>query len=234
MITQLSVTPRRPGEPEVDHAAVLLIHRAMLTDAARFTMLLTDLARTREPIGSRRAAAIRDYLVVFGAELHEHHSREDDIAWPVIAASAGAAVDLAPLTEDHTVLAPLIDTMVTTAKAFAADPAAHVQPLAISLRALSDLLHEHIPEEERDVLPVISRYVSVRDWEVAEQQMRAGMSFRHLAWALPWMEGVATPQELASVLAKGGRVFRLLLALTRGGYRRRERLIFGPGTAMNP
>lgn len=77
------------------------------------------------------------------------------------------------------------------------------------------------------MLPVISRYVSVPDWEAAEQQMRAGMSFRHLAWALPWMERVATPQELASVLAKGGRVLRLLLVLTRGGYRRRERLIFG-------
>lgn len=145
MTTQLIVTPRRPGEPEVDHTPVLLIHRAMRTDVTRFTALLTALAHSGEPIEPRRAAAIRDYLVVFGTELHEHHSREDDVAWPVIAASAGAAVDLAPLTEDHTVLAPLIDTMMTIANAFAADPAAHVRPLAISLRELSDLLHEPSP-----------------------------------------------------------------------------------------
>lgn len=226
MTVQLSVTPRRPGDPVVDHTAVLLVHRAMLTDAARFAVLLTDLAAIGAPIETRRAAAIRDYLVTFATELHEHHSREDDIAWPVIAASAGAAIDLAPLTEDHTVLARLIDTMVPTADAFAADPAAHVQALAVSLGELSDLLHEHIPEEERDVLPVISRYVSVADWEAAERKMVAGMSLRHLAWVLPWLDRFATPQELAYVLAKDGLVFRALLALTRGGYRRRERLIF--------
>lgn len=226
MTTQLSVTPRRPGDPVVDHTPVLLVHRAMLTDAARFAVLLTDLAALGAPIERRRAAAIRDHLVAFGSELHEHHSREDHIAWPVIAASAGAAIDLAPLTEDHTVLARLIDTMVSTAVVFAADPSEHVQALAVSLGVLSDVLHEHIPEEERDVLPVISRYVSVPDWEAAERKMRAGMSLRHLEWVLPWLERFATPQELGHVLAEGGLVFRLLLALSRGGYRRREQLIF--------
>lgn len=175
--------------------------------------------------------AIRDYLVQFGAELHSHHSREDDVAWPVIRASAGTAVDLAPLTEDHTALAPLIDAMVATARAFAADPAAHLASLAASMRELSDLLHEHIPDEERDVLPVVSRYVSVPDWEAVERRMRAGLDLRHLAWVLPWIARLAAPQQLAHVLAKGGPVFRLLLALTRGRYRRREQLIFGSDPA---
>lgn len=228
MTTQPIVTPRRPGEPEVDHTVLLLVHRAMLTDAARFADLLTDLAREGLPIPARRAVAIRDYLLAFGTELHEHHSRENDVAWPLVAASAGATVDLAPLTENHPILAQLIDSMAVTAHAFAADPSVHAQRLATSLRELSDLLHEHVSEEERDVLPVISQYVSVPDWTAAEDRMRAGMSLRHLAWVLPWIARFATPQELAHVLAKGGAVFRLLLALTRGGYRRRERLIFEP------
>lgn len=229
MITQSSVTPRRRGDPQVDHTLVLLIHRAMLVDAARFTVLLTDLAQSGTPIETRRAAAIRDYLVMFGIELYEHHSCEDDIAWPMIAASAGAAVGLAPLTQEHTALAPLIDTMMRVADAFAADPAAHVQCLAVSLRELSGLLYEHIPGEERHVFPIISHYVSVPDWETAERVMLSGLSLRHLAWLWPWMERFASSEELDYVLAKGGLVFRLLLTLTRGGYRRRERLIFGPG-----
>ncbi|MGH3611594.1 MAG: hemerythrin domain-containing protein [Pseudonocardia sp.] len=228
MTTQPIVTPRRPGEPEVDHTVLLLVHRAMLTDAARFAELLTDLAREGLPIPARRAVAIRDYLLAFGTELHEHHSREDDVAWPVIAASAGAAVDLAPLTEDHAILGELIASMTVSAHAFAADPAAHAQRLATGVCELCDLLHEHVPEEERDVLPVISQYVSVPDWTAAEDRMLAGMSVRHLAWMLPWIARFATPPELAHVLARGGAVFRLLLALTRGGYRRRDRLIFGP------
>lgn len=81
-MTQLNVTPRQSGDPEVNHTALLLVHRAMLTDAARFAVLLADLAWAGAPIDARRAAAIRDYLVVCGAELHEHHSREDDVAWP--------------------------------------------------------------------------------------------------------------------------------------------------------
>ncbi len=233
MTTQQQVIPRRPGDPQVDHTPVLLTHRAMLTDAARLTALLTDLAQTRAPIETRRAAAIRDHLVALGTELHEHHSREDDIAWPVIAASAGAAVDLTPLTEDHTTLAPLIDTMVTAARAFATDPTGQVGPLAHSMRELSELLHEHIPEEERDVLPVISRYVSVPDWEAVEHKMRAGMSLRHLAWLMPRMERFATPQELAQVLDKDGWVCRLLLTLTRRRYHRHEQLIFGSGSGRH-
>lgn len=228
MITELSVTPRRPGDPQVDHTPMRLVHRAMLVDAARFTVLLTDLAQAGTPIEVRRATAIRDYLVMFGIELHEHHSCEDDVAWPMIAASAGAAVDLAPLSGEHTVLASLIDAMMRVADAFAADPAAHVGCLAVSLRELSGLLHEHIPDEERHVFPIISRYVSVADWEIAEREILAGLSLRHLAWMWPWLERFAGPEELAYVLAKSGRVFRLLLALTRGGYRRREELIFGP------
>ncbi|MGH3697507.1 MAG: hemerythrin domain-containing protein [Pseudonocardiaceae bacterium] len=228
MITQLSVTPRRPGDPQVDNTAVLLIHRAVLVDAARFTVLLTDLAQAGTPIEPRRATAIRDYLVMLGIELHEHHSCEDDVAWPMIAASAGAVADLAPLTQEHTALASLIDMVMRVADAFAADPAAHVQCLAVSLQELSGLLHEHIPGEERHVFPIISHYVSVPDWETAEREMLAGLSLRHLAWLWPWMERFAGPEELEYVLARSGLVSRLLLALTRGGYRRREQLIFGP------
>lgn len=221
-----TVTPRRPGEPEVDHTVLRLVHRAMLADAARFAALLTDLARGNDPIGRRRAVAVRDHLVALAEELHQHHNREDDICWPVIAASAGSAVDLAPLTEDHAELAPLIDAVDAAAREFAVDPEVHVGGLARRLRELSALLHEHIRDEERDVLPVISRYVSVADWAVAEQRMRAGAGPRHLAWALPWVASFAEPDELAHVMLIGGVPFRLLLALFRPAYRRRVRRIF--------
>lgn len=63
MTTQLSVTPRRPGDPEVDHTPVLLVHRAMLADAARFAVLLTDLAALGAPIETRGGYRRRERLI---------------------------------------------------------------------------------------------------------------------------------------------------------------------------
>lgn len=83
MTTQLGATQHQPGDPEADHTALLLVHRAMLTDAARFAVLLTDVAGAGSPIEAHRAAAARDYLTAFGTE-----RRED--------------VDLALLAEDYT------------------------------------------------------------------------------------------------------------------------------------
>jgi hypothetical protein len=76
---------------------------------------------------------------------------------------------------------------------------------------LTNLVQTGEPIEARRAAAI--RDYLVPDWEAAERKMRAGMSVRHLAWVLPWMERCATSDELAHVVAKDGLVFRLLLVL---------------------
>jgi hypothetical protein len=51
-----------------------------------------------------------------------------------------------------------------------------------------------------------------------------------MTFVVPWMAAVATADQRERALAKAGRPFRVLLAVTRRGYARRERAVFGSGS----
>src|SRR3954468_20679882 len=93
------VTPRRPGEPEADLTGFTLIHRGLRSGSRELAAAATAIGRGA-PCPPAPPAR-RDTYGAFATEvLHEiplHHTREDDVLWPVIAASAGAVVDLEPL-----------------------------------------------------------------------------------------------------------------------------------------
>ncbi len=193
-----------------------IAHRAMCGDARRLAKATKEIADGRRPCDPARAAAIRDFVVQFCDGIHHHHTAEDDTLWPVLVRSAGAEVDLSDLTEDHSELDPLLDEI----KARADDPAKLAEPLA----RLADLLDEHIEEEERVIFPIIQRYVSVEEWERVESEVRKGGNIR---FDLPRIEQYAMPSEMAELRKLAGPVLVLLLAMLRGGHRRRQRLIFG-------
>ena len=92
--TTPAVTPRRDGEPEVDLTGYRLVHRAMLADTRAVADLADRVAGGSVVLTAARATALREYVGELCHEIHTHHDSEDRIIWPVIAASAGAAVDL--------------------------------------------------------------------------------------------------------------------------------------------
>ena len=89
----IRVRPRAEGDPVPDVLGMRLAHRAMLSDASRLTDLAERLAAT-PATGQRRADAVARYVYDFADSVHHHHSVEDDVLWPVLAASAGPHVDL--------------------------------------------------------------------------------------------------------------------------------------------
>ncbi|MEV0971343.1 hemerythrin domain-containing protein [Microtetraspora glauca] len=193
-----------------------ITHRAMRGDTRRLADVTRQIAEGRQPCDARRAAAIRDFAVRLCDGIHHHHSVEDTALWPVLVRSAGAEVDLGDLSEDHSELDPILDEI----RAVAADPARAAGPLA----RLADLLDEHIEEEERVIFPIIERHVSVADWNAVEEKARKGGSIR---FELPRIEQYAQPSEMEAMRKLAGPVLVMLLALLRGGHRRRQRLIFG-------
>jgi hemerythrin-like domain-containing protein len=225
-----AVTPRRPGEAEPDLLAVTLIHRAMRA-ATRLLGEAVGRIADGAPCSYQRQRAIVSFALSVLHEIHVHHEREDDVLLPVIVASVRAAaadeVDLAPLVDDHTVLATLLRRADQALPDFARDPATGAAALAPLFAELADLLDEHIAEEEALAFPIMRTYVSVGDFDRVERMFRKGTSIGQLMFLLPWIADQCTPGERAELLSGAGKPLELLLRMTEGRYRRRSDLVRG-------
>ena len=222
---QPAVNVRRPGDPEPDLSGITLTHRAMVTDTRRLAELTAAIAQRRLPCGPKRAKAVARYVELMCESIHHHHTMEDDVLWPVIEASAGDFIDLTELTEDHAALDPRLDRLRVHAAAFgrSADPEM-ARPLAAGLADLHRLLEAHIADEERDLFPVIRRYVSLKDWESIE---KAARRTGRLSFEGPRILGVATDVERATLAAGVPGPLMLLLRYLAARHRRFERAVFG-------
>jgi hemerythrin-like domain-containing protein len=220
----LTVTPRRPHDPEPELTGITLAHRAMLTDVARLVTAVTEIGEGRQRCSTRRAQAIARYTDLLCESIHHHHTVEDTVLWPVIDACAGDVVDLTELTDDHAALDPRLEIIGHRANAFrVAGDRRTAALLGAELADLRNLLAEHIAEEERDIFPVIRQYVSVADWQVVEKTaQRTG----RLTFDGPRTVGAATDDERAALAKEVSPVLRLLLSVLAWRHRKFEDEVF--------
>jgi hemerythrin-like domain-containing protein len=215
---------RTAREPEPDFTVMVVTHRAIRHDLRR----LADCLGGRSALGgpASRDRALRRYTAALLDQIRAHHRREDDIVWPVIAATAGQAVDLTPLTDDH----QAINAVASRASEALASPAADEDVLA-ELRApvseLRDMLEEHIADEEEQIFPAMRRYLPADAYRWCQKQIRRKASPPGLRFTAPWLARYARPDELSRLLAVGGWPTRIVLPATRPGYARLERRAFG-------
>jgi iron-sulfur cluster repair protein YtfE (RIC family) len=224
-----TVVPRAPSEPVPDLTDYVVVRRAMTVDVGRLARAAHELAR-RTPDGPR-ARALRDYLVAVIGEIRSHHQVEDDVVWPLVARAANGAgsVVLADLTDEHHALDRLLDAAVALADDLATHPTyvALAGRLARCLADMSALLDRHVADEERDVFPLIRRYVRVEDYAWARKQFRGNLHPRLLPFLVPWVIGHATPDERRVLLADAGWPLQVLYRLFRGRFAARAELVFG-------
>ncbi|GAB99566.1 hypothetical protein GONAM_10_00370 [Gordonia namibiensis NBRC 108229] len=209
-----------------DLTGMKIAHRAMLDDTRRFAEILGRIG-AGEPCDDRRRRAIGDYLTQLCASIHHHHTIEDEIVWPILTASAGAAVDVRELQDDHTELKALLAVLGTHVGGFARARSGDTRAagnLAETLRQTHELLAEHIADEEKVVFPIVDRYVSVTDWDRVEKAARTGgkMSFE-----APRMFRHADACELAKMRKEAGPIIRAVLGLLIRSYDKREAIIVG-------
>jgi hypothetical protein len=216
---------RDPREPEPDVTSLLVIHRAIRQDLARLSATLARSAAT--PLKSAQRRALRRYGSALFAEIGSHFNDEDGILWPLIAATAGQCVDLAPLTDDHQVI---VTALGRAARAVAAiTDARRASGAANTVQELRELLEEHIADEERQILPSMRRYLPSAAYRSYETQAWRRASAGRLRFRGPWLVRVSRPGELPAVLGPGGTRARLLLRAGRRRYARLERFGFGRG-----
>ena len=207
-----------------DLLGLRLGHRLMCRDARRLADLTAGWAAGTATMTAARGRALVSWTDRLATEIHAHHTAEDDVLWPVLVQRAGAAVDLAALSDDHAALDPVLTELRTATRDAVAgrrDPAA----AAAAHRVLAEELVEHIESEERDLFPVIYAHVPLADWKGVEKGVRERGG--DLFFALPRLASVCSEEEFARLRAEAGPVLMVLLWIARRRLRRDARLLFG-------
>jgi hypothetical protein len=204
---RFALRPRSAREPEPDLVRLVVTHRAIRQDLGRLAARLGE-ERGRSP---RQAAALWRHTAAILTQVRLHNESEVDILWPVTAAAAGQAVDIAPLTDDrHAVVTALMQASqaLDAVRAGSGAPA----DLRASLRLVRDLLDEHLTDEEQQMFPAIRRYLRADAYRWCEKQMQRHATLRDRWFAPSWLARHARQDELRRLRAAFGWPDRILLA----------------------
>jgi len=178
-------------------------------------------ARLDRPAGPDAAHALRRYTAALLAQIQARHRGEEGFLWPLLAATAGSAVDLAPLADDR----QAVDAAAGLARQALAGPLAG---LRLPVRSLARLLDAHLTDAEQQVCPALRRYLPAGAYRWSERRILQNASAPDRRFAAPWLARYARPGELPRLPAATGWRAQVLLAATRPGYARLERRAFGP------
>ncbi|MEU2088485.1 hemerythrin domain-containing protein [Nocardia beijingensis] len=163
-----TVAPDRP-----DTYDMVVVHNTF----RRHFRALPDLVTAVAAGDVDRAGRLVEFLDELGNGLHQHHTGEDELMWPLLLerAPADAALVLR-MEEQHERIAELTERAHREAAEFAAaaDPSARDR-LAATLTALAVALDEHMAEEERHVLPVVENVMTATEWQALGERGREHM-----------------------------------------------------------
>jgi len=232
-MTDQILLPGQAAAPDgpADMTMMYVLHHAFRRDLRDFRAAAARAAAADQPAWGRLAGR----WGLFTSELHTHHTKEDEILWPLLAGHARAAADLDSLRtleqmeEEHGVLDPLLTSCDAGFAALSRRADRDVRDdLLDDLADLAAALDQHLGHEESAAVPILQRYVAGDEWEVIEREkFRGRPSVGHARRFLPWIFKGLDEAAAARVLAIGGPGMRLLLASARRGFERREAEAFG-------
>jgi hypothetical protein len=224
MTSTPTLRPRTSREPEPDLNSLVVTHRAIRQDLGRLADRLT--AMSRGHVKPAQARAVSRYTAALLAAIRAHHDSENEIIWPLIAATARQAVDLVPLADDRLVIEEASGRAQRALACFAAEPGTGAAGLQASISELRELAGEHIADEEAQLLPAMRRYLPAEAYRWGERQIMRKAAAPGPRFTVPWLARHARGGELRPLLAAGGWRARAVLAFSRH-YARLERRAFG-------
>jgi hemerythrin-like domain-containing protein len=136
-----------------------------------------------------RAATLCAFVEELATGLHQHHTTEDELLWPVllerVQLDRGAVLCA---EEQHERVHELLEVVHVELVPFrAAARAPDRDALADTLAELAAVLGEHMADEERDVLPLVEQHLSVAEWTAVGASARAKIPTDRLLVQLGWM-----------------------------------------------
>ncbi|WP_299053856.1 hemerythrin domain-containing protein [uncultured Nocardioides sp.] len=228
----LAPAPLFPGQAAAppgpcDLTGMYLMHHGFRRDLDRLVR-----AAAVTPPGDRRTwKALARWWRDVAALLGEHHTKEDELLWPVLlerADDAGRAV-LAAMEAEHHRIDPALDAVAAALGDLTSgtDVVAARDRAVAAFRDLAALLDEHLAHEERDAVALIQAHLSAAEWKKLEED---GLAHKPapplLFFLLPWVADGLPEEDLAPFLAAAGTPVAVMMRLVRPAYARRARRAF--------
>ncbi|MGV9662825.1 hemerythrin domain-containing protein [Nocardia niigatensis] len=164
----MSATGTAPGRP--DTYDMIVVHNAF----RRHFDALPGLVAAVPSGDVERARRLMAFLGELGTGLHHHHTGEDELMWPILLERAPADSTLVlRMEEQHERISDLTERAHREGSEFATAADSLVRDrLTATLRALSDVLDEHMTEEERHILPVVENVMTELEWQALGERGR--------------------------------------------------------------
>jgi hemerythrin-like domain-containing protein len=208
--------------PQPDLTTFAVLHRLMRDDSAR---LADAIGRVQELDRTERVPPIARWYEGFRAELHDHHTIEDEIFSPALVARLPETAPplVGRIDADHERLAYLLGRMGVALERLGNPHVsfrlAHAEATMLA-DGLRELLRTHLAFEDADVVPLFARHFTAGEYDELEAGARKRVALRQLAFTIPWVLEGADDEERAHLLAAAPLPFKLLWIVTRGRYRR--------------
>lgn len=225
--------PGQAAAPEgpADMTMMYVLHHAFRRDVRDFAR-----AAVRTPThDTARWVLLAERWALFTNELHQHHTKEDEILWPLLLERVRAAGDAAAervlheMAAEHAGLDPLLTAASAGLERLSAGPDGRAHDLLTDvLEELSEALGQHLGHEESAAIPVLHRYVGGSEWEELERtRFRPRQSLAQARLFAPWaLKGLPADAE-HRVLNLGGPALRIVHALGRRRFQAQEAAVFG-------
>jgi hemerythrin-like domain-containing protein len=205
----------------VDTWEMVVIHRMFRREFRVLPQLLRGVANG----DTARAGTVGDHLATLTDMLHHHHSGEDDLLWPPLLARVGGLDnDLVQRMESqHEVVASLLERVGELLPGWrrTADVASRDE-LATILGKVSTALDEHLDDEEKEILPLVSVYITQAEWTALGERGKASLPKGGKGFvALGAILHDATPEERTRFMGLLPAPVRVLYKVIGAGIYRR-------------
>ena len=210
-----------PGDESEPHsqAMMLAVHDAFRRDLDRLFDAVTR-PGSDDPQQWARVAAGWE---VFRSQLHNHHTLEDSQVWPRLRARLEVAGERADVLDDMEAEHRGIGVQLALVDATLSDPVRRRVIRAADVEGLRSALCGHLSHEDRDVLPLLSRHMTVADQRAVALSQRRALRLRGAAEFFPWVLDGASPERGRVVLDLVPKPARVLLQwVWQPRYRRRR------------
>lgn len=232
-----AIPTRLPGQVAsppgpVDLTSMYVVHHAFRRDLARFV------ARTEEAASPPGVRLLERRWLLFVQAIRHHHEGEDRGLWPALRArvSGEEAEVLHALEHEHEDLNTALDACSRAVhRVGRADWGGIREEAHHCFRAAANVVEAHLSHEEEAGMAIVQRHLRHTEWvDIERGHFQKGLGPRAVVAGIFWvLDGLPAP-VCAAVLRDAPAPVRPIWLLTRRGFERRERALFGPFAGLAP
>lgn len=150
---------------------MVVVHRALRREAR----LLADLVAAVAPGDTARARVLAGHFRDYRLGLHNHHSGEDELLWPLLLARVDLDAEVVLRMEaQHERVAATLGRLDAAMAAWEESAGADERDVLVAaLVEHRTVLDEHLDDEEDNLLPLAARHLSVQEWQALGEHLVA-------------------------------------------------------------